>query len=252
MLQSFARSVEECIRSSLPGLFKEKGPALTIVCGETHFEPSDADALAGEPMPERKAETLSVDRDSPAGPYTVSLVPYGPGRQVWYIDSEGAKRKLAPDAVRWDDQNAAVFKLKGDHLPAAAVSIVVVYETLSIYTMVNGSEEMRIHCDTPEALPSGEAEVLIIGVLFINRKQLISNRFDYQDTVYGASVELKDFSIIRTVPKDEKGFTIEIEVSFILRAQRRMIEEEGAVIERILTPGARLKGPVGIEPLLDL
>lgn len=257
MTGDLPEALKTLLTASLPGLFGDTADAVGLSVGDGLLEidrQQSADATAGEPRPEDRVETLGFDQASPAGPYTLGQPPYPGPRRVWLLSGAG-RVPLRAAEVTWDPADARKFSLvlRPQRDVSAVTSVRVLYGVAAIYTTVKAVQTLELQLETSNAELLERAEALVIGVIQLNRQQLIDEaRASYSGGDYGASVELKELSLVggSRPATDTRLLTLRADIE--LRADRVLGEDEGAVIERIRTPGRPVEPDRPVDVYIDV
>jgi hypothetical protein len=244
MTGGLPEALETLLTTSLPGLFDdENGGAVGLTVGDGLLEidqEQSADATASEPRPDDSMDDLGFDPEDPAGPYTLSQLPYPGPRRVWLVTDSDCKLPLRPEEVVWDRTDARVFTLalRPQRDVSAFTGVRMLYGVTAVYTKVKAVQTLDVRLETPEAGLLKRAESLVVAVIQLNRQRLVEEaRATYEDGEYGAIVELKNIGLVRgTTPEDDARLLL-VRAELELKASRALGENEGMPIERILTPG---------------
>lgn len=234
-------ALETLLTNSLPGLFGGGAVGLSVGAGLLEIDQEQsADATASEPRPDDRVDDLGFDPEDPAGPYTLTQPPYPGPRRVWLVTGAADRLPLRSEEVVWDRTDARVFSLalRPQRDVSAVTGIRVLYGVTAVYTKVKAVQTLDVRLATSDAGLLERAESLVVAVIQLNRQQLADEaRAIYEDGDYGAAVELKNVGLVRgTTPEDDvRLLLLRAELEF--KASRALGEDEGAPIERILTPG---------------
>jgi len=238
---SLPDALETLLTTSLPGLFGGGAVGLSVGGGllEIDHEQS-ADATASEPRPDDRVDDLEFDPQDPAGPYTLTQPPYPGPRRVWLVTGADDRITLRPKEVIWDRTDARVFSLalRPQRDVSAVTGIRVLYGVTAVYTKVKAVQTLDVRLETSDAGMLERAESLVVAVIQLNRQRLADGaRASYEDGDYSAIVEIKNVGLVRgTTPEDDVRLLL-LRAELELKASRALGEDEGAPIERILTPG---------------
>lgn len=257
MTGDLPEALKSLLTTSLPGLFGDTANAVGLTVGGGLLEvdrQQSADATAGEPRQEDRVDTLGFDPASPAGPYRLGQPPYPGPRRVWLVAGEG-RFPLIPGEVTWDRTDTRNFSLalRPQRDVSAVTGVRVLYGVAAIFTTVKAVQTLELQLETPDTGLMERAEALVIGVIQLNRQHLIDEaRTSYSGGNYGASVELKDLTLIggSRPATDARLLTLRADVE--LRAKRALGEDEGAVIEHIRTPGRPVDEDRPIDVYIDV
>jgi hypothetical protein len=247
MTGGLPQALETLLTANLPGLFDgEEAVGLTVGGDLLEIDQEQsADATASEPRPDDRVDDLEFEPGDPAGPYTLTQPPYPGPRRVWLITESDARIPLRPDEVVWDRTDARSFSLvlRPQRDVSAVTGIRVLYGVSAIYTKVKAVQTLDVQLESSDAGLLERAEALVVAVIQLNRQRLADEaRSSYEDGDYGAIVELKNVGLVRgTTPEDDVRLLL-LRAELELKASRALGEDEGAPIERILTPG-RLPDP---------
>ena len=159
---------------------------------------------------------------------------------MWLVTGAADRLPLRSEEVVWDRTDARVFSLalRPQRDVSAVTGIRVLYGVTAVYTKVKAVQTLDVRLATSDAGLLERAESLVVAVIQLNRQQLADEaRAIYEDGDYGAAVELKNVGLVRgTTPEDDvRLLLLRAELEF--KASRALGEDEGAAIERILTPG---------------
>ncbi|HEX2729732.1 MAG TPA: hypothetical protein VHM16_08250 [Rubrobacteraceae bacterium] len=234
-------ALETLLTTSLPGLFGGGAVGLSVVGGLLEIDQEQsADATASEPRPDDRVDDLGFDPDDPAGPYTLTQPPYPGPRRVWLVTGAADRLSLRSEEVVWDRTDARVFSLalRPQRDVSAVTGIRVLYGVTAVYTKVKAVQTLDVRLTASDSDLLERAESLVVAVIQLNRQRLADEaRAIYEDGDYGAAVELKNVGLVRgTTPEDDVRQLL-MRAELELKASRALGEDEGAPIERILTPG---------------
>ncbi|HEX2742119.1 MAG TPA: hypothetical protein VHM69_16885 [Rubrobacter sp.] len=234
-------ALETLLTTSLPGLFDGETVGLTVGAGLLEIDQEQsADATASEPRPDDRVDDLGFDPEDPAGPYTLTQPPYPGPRRVWLVTGAADRLTLRSEEVVWDRTDARVFSLalRPQRDVSAVTGIRVLYGVTAVYTKVKAVQTLDVRLTASDSDLLERAESLVVAVIQLNRQRLADEaRAIYEDGDYGAAVELKNVGLVRgTTPEDDVRQLL-MRAELELKASRALGEDEGAPIERILTPG---------------
>lgn len=234
-------ALETLLTTSLPGLFDGETVGLTVGAGLLEIDQEQsADATASEPRPDDRVDDLGFDPEDPAGPYTLTQPPYPGPRRVWLVTGAADRLSLRSEEVVWDRTDARVFSLalRPQRDVSAVTGIRVLYGVTAVYTKVKAVQTLDVRLTASDSDLLERAESLVVAVIQLNRQRLADEaRAIYEDGDYGAAVELKNVGLVRgTTPEDDVRQLL-MRAELELKASRALGEDEGAPIERILTPG---------------
>ena len=234
-------ALETLLTTSLPGLFDGETVGLTVGGGLLEIDQEQsADATASEPRPDDRVDDIEFDPEEPTGPYTLTQPPYPGPRRVWLVTRAGDRLPLRPEEVIWDRTDARVFTLalRPQRDVSAVTGIRVLYGVTAVFTKVKAVQTLDLQLETSDADLLERAESLVVAVIQLNRQRLADEaRTSYEDGDYGAIVEIKNVGLVRgTTPEDDVRLLL-LRAELELKASRALGEDEGAPIERILTPG---------------
>lgn len=241
MTGGLPEALETLLTTSLPGLFGGGAVGLSVGGGLLELDQEQsADATASEPRPDDRVDELGFDPEDPAGPYTLTQPPYPGPRRVWLVTGAADRLPLRSEEVVWDRTDARVFSLalRPQRDVSAVTGIRVLYGVTAVYTKVKAVQTLDVRLTTSDSDLLERAESLVVAVLQLNRQRLADEaRAIYEDGDYGAAVELKNVGLVRgTTPEDDVRLLL-MRAELELKASRALGEDEGAPIERILTPG---------------
>lgn len=241
MTGGLPNALETLLTTSLPGLFGGGAVGLSVVGGLLEIDQEQsADATASEPRPDDRVDDLGFDPEDPAGPYTLTQPPYPGPRRVWLVTGAADRLPLRSEEVVWDRTDARIFSLalRPQRDVSAVTGIRVLYGVTAVYTKVKAVQTLDVRLTTSDSDLLERAESLVVAVIQLNRQRLADEaRAIYEDGDYGAAVELKNVGLIRgTTPEDDVRLLL-MRAELELKASRALGEDEGAPIERILTPG---------------
>src|SRR5215208_1266852 len=196
-------ALETLLTTSLPGLFDEENDeavSLTVGGGLLEIDQEQsADATASEPRPDDRVDDLEFDPMDPAGPYTLTQLPYPGPRRVWLITGADDRLPLKPEEVVWDrtDTRSFSLSLRPQRDVSAVTGVRVLYGVTAIYTKVKAAQALNLQLKTPNASLLERTETLVIAVIQLNRPRLVDeSRARYADGEYDAAVELKNLSLV--------------------------------------------------------
>lgn len=241
MTGGLPEALETLLTTSLPGLFGGGAVGLSVGGGLLEIDQEQsADATASEPRPDDRVDDLGFDPEDPAGPYTLTQPPYPGPRRVWLVTGAADRLPLRSEEVVWDRTDARVFSLalRPQRDVSAVTAIRVLYGVTAVFTKVKAVQTLDLQLETSDAGLLERAESLVVAVIQLNRQRLADEaRANYEDGDYGAIVEIKNVGLVRgTTPEDDVRLLL-MRAELELKASRALGEDEGAPIERILTPG---------------
>lgn len=241
MTGGLPEALETLLTISLPGLFGGGAVGLSVGGGLLEIDQEQsADATASEPRPDDRVDDLGFDPEDPAGPYTLTQPPYPGPRRVWLVTGAADRLPLRSEEVVWDRTDARVFSLalRPQRDVSAVTAIRVLYGVTAVFTKVKAVQTLDLQLETSDAGLLERAESLVVAVIQLNRQRLADEaRANYEDGDYGAIVEIKNVGLVRgTTPEDDVRLLL-MRAELELKASRALGEDEGAPIERILTPG---------------
>ena len=241
MTGGLPEALETLLTTSLPGLFGGGAVGLSVGGGLLEIDQEQsADATASEPRPDDRVDDLGFDPEDPAGPYTLTQPPYPGPRRVWLVTGAADRLPLRSEEVVWDRADARVFSLalRPQRDVSAVTAIRVLYGVTAVFTKVKAVQTLDLQLETSDAGLLERAESLVVAVIQLNRQRLADEaRANYEDGDYGAIVEIKNVGLVRgTTPEDDVRLLL-MRAELELKASRALGEDEGAPIERILTPG---------------
>ena len=252
-------ALEALLTASLPGLFDEENDeavSLTVGGGLLEIDQEQsADATASEPRPDDRVDDLEFDPMDPAGPYTLTQLPYPGPRRVWLITGADDRLPLKPEEVVWDRTDTRSFSLalRPQRDVSAVTGIRVLYGVTAIYTKVKAVQTVELQLETTDAGLLERAESLVVAVIQLNRQRLADEaRASYEDGDYGAIVELKNVGLVKGTWPDDNTRALDLRAELELKASRALGEDEGVPIERILTPGRPLDPDRPIDVQIDV
>ena len=241
MTGGLPEALETLLTTSLPGLFGGGAVGLSVGGGLLEIDQEQsADATASEPRPDDRVDDLGFDPEDPAGPYTLTQPPYPGPRRVWLVTGAADRLPLRSEEVVWDRTDARIFSLalRPQRDVSAVTAIRVLYGVTAVFTKVKAVQTLDLQLETSDAGLLERAESLVVAVIQLNRQRLADEaRANYEDGDYGAIVEIKNVGLVRgTTPEDDVRLLL-MRAELELKASRALGEDEGAPIERILTPG---------------
>ena len=256
MTGGLPQALETLLTGSLPGLFDGEAVGLAVGGGLLEIDQEQsADATASEPRPDDRVDDLGFDPEDPAGPYTLTQPPYPGPRRVWLITGADNRITLGPNEVIWDRTDARSFSLalRPQRDVSAVTGVRVLYGVTAVYTKVKAVQTLDVQLEASDAGLLERAESLVVAVIQLNRQRLADEaRASYEDGDYGAIVELKNVGLVRgTGPADDTRLLL-LRAELELKASRALGEDEGAPIERILTPGRPLDPDRPIDVHIDV
>jgi hypothetical protein len=241
MTGGLPEALETLLTGSLPGLFDGEAVGLTVGGGLLEIDQEQsADATASEPRPDDRVDDLEFDPQDPAGPYTLTQPPYPGPRRVWLVTGAADRLPLRSEEVVWDRTDARVFSLalRPQRDVSAVTGIRVLYGVTAVYTKVKAVQTLDVRLTTSDSDLLERAESLVVAVIQLNRQRLADEaRAIYEDGDYGAAVELKNVGLVKGTTPDDDVRLLLLRAELELKASRALGEDEGAPIERILTPG---------------
>lgn len=242
MTGNLDQAVRTLLQTALPGLFDGTPPpvALSVASQSFQIDPNSAEATAGEPRPDDRNDDFAFNAATPAGPYTLTQPPYPGPRRVRLTTDAGDRIPLTGAEVVWDVADPRVFSLdlRATRDVSAITGVQVLYGVTAVFTKIKLHETTTLILQSADAQRLIQAEALALSVIALNREPLVeAARALYEDGDYGAGVEVKNVHLVEgTSPAaDQRALVLKSEIE--LKASRALRSDEGAPIERILSPG---------------
>jgi hypothetical protein len=257
MIGNLDEALRALITAALPELFS--GPAavtLTISGDLFEVDPNPADAMASEPRPEDRTDTLAFDPGIPAGPYSLTQSPYPGPRRVYLTTGDGDRISLRESEVVVDEANSRIFRLAlrpGRDL-SVVNGVVVLYGITAVFTKLKVVQTLTVHLESGEANKLNEAQALAVAVVELNRPHLIAAaRAAFEDGDYTADIELKSLKLRNGGAPAATQRTLTLEAAIEMKARRALRDDEGKPITSIRSPGrpADPARPIDIDLALN-
>lgn len=258
MIENLDNALRALITTALPELFS--GPAavtLAISGGLFEVDPKSADAMASEPRPEDRTDTLVFDPAIPAGPYSLTQSPYPGPRRVYLTTGDGDRTPLRESEVVVDEVDSRIFTLAlrpGRDL-SGVNGVLVLYGITAVFTKLKVVQALTVQLESGDANTLNQAEALVVAVVELNRPQLIAAaRAAFEDGDYTAEIELKSLTLRNGAAPAVTQRTLTLEAEIEMKARRALREDEGKAITSIRSPGrpADPARPVDVELELNM
>ena len=241
MIGHLDEALRALIAAALPELFT--GPAaVTLTISRDRFEvdPDSADAMASEPRPEDRTDTLAFDPGVPAGPYSLTQSPYPGPRRVYLTTGDGDRMPLRDSEVVVDGVDSRIFTLA--LRPGRDLSVVngvlVLYGITAVFTKLKVVQTLTVHLESGDARKLNEAQALAVAVVELNRPHLIAAaRAAFEDGDYTADIELKSLTLQNGAAPAATERTLTLAADIEMKARRALREDEGKPITSIRSPG---------------
>ena len=241
MTGTLDEALHNLITTALPGLFAGPGPVTLGISSDLfEIDPRSADAMASEPRPEDRTDTLAFDPGKPAGPYSLSQPPYPGPRRVYLMTGGGDRIPLRESEVIPDAVDSRVFTLAlrpGRDL-AAVTGVLVLYGIIAVFTKLKVAHTLTVHLESSDAARLNQAEALAIAVIELNRSHLAAAAHaTFEDGDYGVDIELKGLKLSKGTSPGLTQRVLTLQGEIELKARRALREDEGKPIKSIRTPG---------------
>lgn len=256
MSERLGPALQDLLVHALPDLLDGTAPSvgLSVQVEEIHLDGTPPDRAAAEPRAEDRREELPFDPDEPAGPYTLAW-PVLPGpRHVWLVTDDGGRDRLGDEEVRWDEEDLRVFSLElsGSREMSHVRSVAVLARVAVVRVGLTGTRTLVLNLESNDPEELAAAEVLVVGVLALNRQSLIDRSAAiHEDGDYGMEVRLDALTVLHGDRPDERTRRLVLRADLELTATRALREDEGQPIERIASPGAPDERPVAVRIGVD-
>jgi hypothetical protein len=253
MLQSLEIAFRNLLKDAYPAVF-DGDPApvsLRFPPHEWTFDALSADATAGEPTPDDAADLFPFDPDDPAGPYTLSHVPY-PGPRRVYLRSATAERvTLGPAEVAWEPTDARIFTLnpKPTRVLTGLEQVQVLYGVTGVFTKLKTSHQLSVLLTANDEAAAERAELLAMAAFALARGVMLqTSAFYTSEGDYEARGEIKSLKLVGGASTSAKVRRMTLAAEVELKVSRALREDEGTPIERIGSPGVAPNGrPVNVR-----
>jgi hypothetical protein len=212
---------------------------LTVTAVEFVVDPQAVEAAVSEPRPDDRLDQLPWNAANPTGPYTLTQSPYPVPRRV-YLQSANERVPLRPDEVQWDAIDPRQFSLNlRPHREVSAVSgVQVLYGVTAVFTKLKATQTLTVQLAATDAAQLAPAEALVVAIIELNREALIAAAHPvYTSGDYSAATTIKTLHLTKgsRTANGQRLLTLVAEIE--LKATRSLRADEGAPIQRILSPG---------------
>ncbi len=243
MLFALQSALSGLLKASLPSLFGGASPPVTLAFPpyQWDFDPSSADATAGEPAQDDAVDSLAFDPGAPQGPYTLSRPPYPGPKRLYLLGPGGDRIALTPGESLWDPLNPGSFTLapKPTRSLAGLDAVEIRYGVTAVFTKLKSAHQMGILIGAADDAKADQAEALALAVFALNREAVkAAGAFSHGGGGYSAQGEIKTLKLRKGTAPGAGARTLILEAEVELKVGRALNEDEGTPILRILSPGA--------------
>lgn len=241
MLLALQNAIHRLLIGALPSLFTGSGAATATFSADTwDFDRLSTDPIAGEPGPEDAVDELAFDALAPAGPYTLTRLPYPGPKRVYLRATNGALVALRSAEVAWNPDDPASFSV----VPGAA-RVLSGYDHLHVmYGVVAAATRLRsLHTLTlgivgADADHAEKAFALTLAVLVMNRDVLLrAASFSWTAGDYQVEGSVKALKFSSGASPGPALRTLALEVEVDLRVDRLLAERDGRPLAGTFVPG---------------
>lgn len=255
MLLALQNAFHELLKAEFPEVF---GGETAVVALEfpAHvwiFDPSSAEATAGEPAQDEAQDQLPFDPAGPEGPYSLSRMPYPGPRRVYLRTPAGDRLVLGPAEVHWSAIDSREFTLhpKPTRALAGFDIVEVLYGVTAVFTKLKSLHEMQVSLSADGSATAERAELLALAAFALGREAVMkAGAFAESGGGYEALGEIKSLKLRRGSAPSQGIRTLTLDAEVELKVSRALGEDEGRPITRILSPGkapGERKVDVGID-----
>jgi hypothetical protein len=243
MLTALQTAFTVLLKSSLPSLFDGDSPAVTLAFPpyQWDFDPSSADATAGEPSQDDAVDSLAFDPASPQGPYALTRPPYPGPKRIYLLGPGGDRVTLAPGECVWDPLAPGSFTLapKPARALAGLDTVEVHYGVTAVFTKLKSAHQLGALIAAADDAKADEAEALALAVFALNREAIkAAGGFSHAGGGYTAQGEIKTLKLRKGNAPGPGSRILVLEAEVEMKVGRALNEDEGTPILRILSPGA--------------
>jgi hypothetical protein len=145
---------------------------LTLFSGPVEIDPQSADAAAGEPRPDDRADSFPFHPEHPEGPYTLTQPPCPGPRHVRLTTEMGDRIPLRADEAIW---NGRVFTLhlRPNRELSGVVGVEALYGVTAVFTTIKATQTLTLQLEASDADRLEQAEALVVAVIALNRQRLV-------------------------------------------------------------------------------
>jgi hypothetical protein len=242
MLLSLRDAFTALLRDAYPTVFGGADPPVEagFQAEEWTWDPSSADATAGQPAQDDARDVLAFDPDDAEGPYALSRPPYPGPRRVYLRTPDGDRLVLGAEEVRWDPADARAFTLhpRPVRVLAGYEAVEVLYGVTAVFTRLKSVHQVTVALAGDDEAALERGEVLALAAFALNREAVMkSAAFSEAGGDYQAHGEVKSL-VLRRGAAAAGLRTLVLDAEVELKVSRALADDEGRPIERIITPGA--------------
>jgi hypothetical protein len=242
MIGNLHSTLESLLKELLAGLLGGSNPPvqLSVIGDRFEIDQYATDGGISEPRPDDRTDRFPWNSASPAGPYTLTQSPYPLPRRVYLKLTGGDLLPLREDEVRWDPLDSRNFSLnlRSHRSLTEVIEIQVLYGVTAAFTRLKALQTLTVQLQSSNLDQLDEAEALTIAIIELNRDRLIETAHStYQSGDYGADIQIKTLKLIQGSRSEDGNRLLMLESETELKATRTLGAEEGAPIQRILSPG---------------
>ena len=258
MIGNLATAIRDLLTVSMPTLIGESEGQVAVQVRRPQYtvDPSSADALAGAPRPDDKRDVLLFNPAAPEGPYLLSQLPYPGPKRVYLENVSGERITLGTDEVVWDqvDPRQFTLQLKPYRDTTGLDQMTVLYGITGIFTAIKVANVVEVELTSTDPTNLLAAETLAVSIMQLNRDALQEDAASsISEGDYTVATNIKKLTIDRGSVFNDQTVIIMAEAESEIKASRALHAGEGAVIERIASPGAvpDPDRPVQIDPVVE-
>lgn len=256
MTGNLKTTIRDLLVAALPGLFSGEAPPVTLTVNDEELTPDSqlAEQSVSEPRRDDQTDQFAYDPANPPSSLMLTRPPYPGPRRVYLTTTTGGRTPLGSDEVQWDQNDSRVFTLQ--LRPARDLTDVdgveVLYGIAAVFTIIKANKTLIIDLQTA-ADNFGhidQAEALTAGVIALNREYLIEHAaVTYADGDYNAQIAIKNLKLISGTSAANHQRRLKYQAETELKINRALREDEGQLIEYILSPGreANSDRPIDVD-----
>ncbi|UBF27074.1 hypothetical protein K9N68_03635 [Kovacikia minuta CCNUW1] len=242
MIGNLHSTVETLLKELMPGLLGGSNPPvqLSVIGDRFEIDQYATDGGISEPRPDDRTDQFPWNGNNPAGPYALTQSPYPLPRRVYLKLTGGDLLPLREDEVRWDQVDSRSFSLnlRPNRSLTDVTGVQALYGVTAVFTRLKALQTVMVQLQSTNPTQLDEAAALAIAILELNRDRLIETaRAAYQQGDYGAMVQIKTLKLLQGNRSEDGKHLLVLESETELKATRTLGSEEGAPIQRILSPG---------------
>jgi hypothetical protein len=256
MTGNLKTTIRDLLVAALPGLFSGEAPPVTLTVSDEELSTDSqlAEQSVSEPRPDDQTDQLAYDPANPPPSLMLTRPPYPGPRRVYLTATTGSRTPLGNDEVQWDRNDSRVFtlQLRPTRDLTDVDGVEVLYGIAAVFTVLKANKTLIIELQAAADNfgPIDQAEALTAGVIALNREYLIEHAaVTYADGDYNARIAIKNLKLIRGTSAADNQRRLEYQAETELKIKRALREDEGQVIESILSPGrvANPDRPVDVD-----